>query len=388
MLSRFNRIATNKPHDLIRITTGIRSLSSTTTTPPPSTTDAFKPRRRPNPNYRPIPIRPRKALDYSKPEVAMGYDKRPVALDYDPSVEIDPDILEYYGEFTVPQPDDHDDGLWQLGNAAAESARKMKKDRERGGALSVESNLRMVDYLAAEQGTTEYRVGERKLLLEGLHSEKERKDALEKMKEIIDKHKYDEFNLGDDDLKPAYPDATSDAFVEEDTKRQVYGEWGETIVKVDRVQKVQRGGTLVRYRCIVIGGNCRGVAGFGIAKANGPKEAAEAASRKCKQNVFYFEKHRNQGLVRDLVGKHNSCKVVLRTTSTEWGLKGHPIIKDILAYFGVADCSARSYGNKNIYNIIYATFKAMMTHTSIEELSLKTGKRFLTLDRARHLDYL
>ncbi len=41
-----------------------------------------------------------------------------------------------------------------------------------------------------------------------------------------------------------------------DPNQKAFGPWSETIVRVDRVQKVQRGGTMVRYRALVIGGEC------------------------------------------------------------------------------------------------------------------------------------
>ena len=57
---------------------------------------------------------------------------------------------------------------------------------------------------------------------------------------------------------------------------------GECTIKVDRVQKPERGGTTVRYRALVIGGNGNGAAGFGIGKALSPNEAIVKATLKQK----------------------------------------------------------------------------------------------------------
>ncbi len=154
------------------------------------------------------------------------------------------------------------------------------------------------------------------------------------------------------------------------------------VVRVDRVQKVQRGGTMVRYRALVIGGNANGVAGFGVAKSNGPQEAAEAAARMCKRNIFFLDRYKGQGLTTDLVGKHNSCQVILRSVSRNYGLHGHPLIQEICKLFGLTDVSSKTHGNRNVYNVVRATFKAIITHESLEEIALKRGKRLLLLDRA------
>ena len=157
------------------------------------------------------------------------------------------------------------------------------------------------------------------------------------------------------------------------------------IVRVDRVQKVQRGGTLVRYRALVVGGNGNGCAGFGVAKANSAQEACAIASKKCKRNIFFIDRYKGAGLTRDLVGRHNSCKVTLRALPPHFGLHGHPLVMDILLHFVISDCSCKSHGNRNQYNVVRATFKALLTHESIEDISLKRGKRLMNLERYKRL---
>jgi small subunit ribosomal protein S5 len=157
------------------------------------------------------------------------------------------------------------------------------------------------------------------------------------------------------------------------------------IVRVDRVQKVQKGGTMVSYRALIVGGNANGCAGFGIGKANNPQDATRKASRQCKRNIYFVDRHHGAGLTRDLAGRHNSCKVVLRAVDPYNGLHGHPLICDILLFFGIADCTAKSFGNRNQFNVVRATFKALLTHESMEEIALKRGKRLMNLERARRL---
>ena len=171
----------------------------------------------------------------------------------------------------------------------------------------------------------------------------------------------------------------------EDPNQEAFGPWGECTIKVDRVQKVERGGTTVRYRALVIGGNGNGAAGFGIGKALSPNEAVLKACKHCKRNVFYVDRYLNSGLSYDLAGKHNSCKVQLRAVRPDYGLHGHPLICEILKYAGITDATSKSHGNRNPYNVVYATFKALMTHESLEEIALKRGKKLLNIQRARRL---
>ncbi|KAL3803603.1 hypothetical protein ACHAWO_008853 [Cyclotella atomus] len=171
----------------------------------------------------------------------------------------------------------------------------------------------------------------------------------------------------------------------DDPNQEAFGPWGECTIKVDRVQKVERGGTTVRYRALVIGGNGNGAAGFGIGKALSPNEAIIKAGKHCKRNVFYVNRYLNTGLCYDLAGRHNSCRVALRAVRPDYGLHGHPLICEILQYAGITDCTSKSHGNRNPYNVVYATFKALMTHESLEDIAMKRGKKLLNLQRARRL---
>jgi small subunit ribosomal protein S5 len=71
--------------------------------------------------------------------------------------------------------------------------------------------------------------------------------------------------------------------------------------------------------------------------------------------------------------------------SPDYGLHGHPLIVEILKYAGISDACGKSHGNRNPYNVVYATFKALMTHESLEEIAMKRGKKLLNLQRARRL---
>ena len=159
---------------------------------------------------------------------------------------------------------------------------------------------------------------------------------------------------------------------------------GEMVIRVDRNIKLWRGGRIQSYRALVIGGNLNGCAGFGTGKAPGAREAVLAASRKCKRNIFFVDRYQNHSLTRDLVGRSNSCKVVLRATNR--GLRGNPLCAEILKYFGITNCTSKAvHGNRSQFNVVRATFKALMTHESMEEIAMKRGRRIVSMDRGRRM---
>jgi ribosomal protein S5 len=125
--------------------------------------------------------------------------------------------------------------------------------------------------------------------------------------------------------------------------------------------------------------------GFGVGKATDPLEAVAKASKKTKRNIFFVDRYQGDGITTDLAGNQNNCKVVLRATDN--GLRGNELIREILKRFGITNVAAKAYGKgkRTPSNVVQATFKALMTHESLEDISLKLGKRLMSLDKAKRL---
>jgi len=281
---------------------------------------------------------------------------------------------------------DNDDELErQFGPNAAEAIRHIWLERKRGGASDVESQLRDLDYVTADAGSTEDLVGRRRMAMDD-SSMKERKELYEEMDEIVQDEYVRELEMGEELVEDSMENRDDIDDQKVDPNQKANGPWSETVIRVDRVQKVIRGGLTVRFRSLVVGGNANGVAGFGIGKAATPVEATGKAVRMCKRNIFFIDRYLGSGLISDLVGKQNSCRVYLRSVPCDYGMKGHPLVSQILKYAGIADCSSKSHGNRNQFNVVRATFKALMTNESLEEIALKRGKRLLNMERARRLE--
>jgi len=348
----------------------------------------FRPRRRTTLNFRRNNYQPPKVNKESKNAIQIPHDSNKPHPVQSAEGEIDEEgvaqLERLYGETTT-------DALRFLSRAKA----------ERGSPLalpSVETILRGADYLTAVRGSTEDLVGERRADMDAWTQEQRESftKGLEASMEMEEERNFREiWAEGSTDLDELETEKNPMSQVKDedeekydrfyDPNQKAFGPWAEMVVRVDRVQKVQRGGTLVRYRALVIGGNTNGCAGFGVAKANAPNDATVLASKMARRNIFFVDRYNNAGLTTDLAGKHNSCKVLLRSVRPEYGLRGHPLILEILKFFGIADCSAKSYGNRNIYSVVRATFKALCTHQSMEDIAFKRGKRLLTLERAKRL---
>ena len=164
------------------------------------------------------------------------------------------------------------------------------------------------------------------------------------------------------------------------------GEWAETIVKVDRVQKVTRGGVIMKFRSLIVTGNNKGACGYGVGKGQSPREALLIASRDSKKNLVIVDRYEDQALCNDVIGVHNGCKVVIRAVPPGYGMKAGRLVREILLQCGISDASAKAYGNRNPFSVVRATFKALKSHDGIEAIARKRGKRIMSMRKAMKLN--
>ncbi|CAB9519506.1 protein S5 [Seminavis robusta] len=290
----------------------------------------------------------------------------------------------------VKDPDRFDELSSELGTEFAKAIRKTQRDYnlKKGHRDTVEDWLRDMDYLTAAEGSTEDLVGERRALSFETQSEEEKEAFLKDVEDMVERQRIKDLRLEPYDDPFQYQG--KDNFELDDPRFSInpnqlaHGEWGELLIRVDRNIKLWRGGRIASYRALVVGGNLNGCGGFGTGKASDPQGAVLAASRKCKRNIFFVDRYQTNSLTRDLVGRSNSCKVVLRATNR--GLRGNPLSCEILKYFGITNCTAKAvHGNRSQFNVVRATFKALMTHESMEEVARKRGRRIVSIDRGRRL---
>lgn len=339
---------------------------------------SFRPRR---PSTKTIPSLKMTATKKKKRDPMRGNDSRRVTLGSVPNAR---DELEA-----------------AFGPLAADVIRDVQRRRQENLTANeeLEEALRVVDYFNSPDGSTEDLVGQRRAMaLQGLTNRTARNELMAEVDDAIKEGQLMNMDLLDfekedkvaeDDLSDLFND-TDDGNMEDrdpdttlDRNQLAHGDWSEMLVTVDRNTKLWRGGRLESYRALVIGGNMNGCGGFGIGKSLDPLVAVDIAGRRCKRNIFFVDRYQGNGLTRDLVGKQNSCVVTIRATDN--GLRGNELCAEILKRFGITNCVSKSHGNRNPFNVVRATFKALLTHESLEDICLKRGKRIVSLDRAMRM---
>jgi small subunit ribosomal protein S5 len=163
-------------------------------------------------------------------------------------------------------------------------------------------------------------------------------------------------------------------------------QWYGAILNNDTVQKVMPGDRQMSARCLVVIGNARGTAGFGMGKGKEASDALNAAFRAATRNLVHIDLYDNFGLYHDVYGKHNNCHAIIKAYGKNKEPTTSEFAQTVLDCFGITGCSAKLMGRRDPYAMVNAMFNAVANHCNIDEQAKGRGKRYITLKWAKDRD--
>ena len=130
----------------------------------------------------------------------------------------------------------------------------------------------------------------------------------------------------------------------------------ETVIKINRVAKVVKGGRRFSFSALVVVGDGNGRIGLGFGKANQVRDAIVKATSKAKVAMVSINL-KNNTIPHGVMSKFSAAKVILRPASPGTGIIAGGTVRAIAEAAGVRDILSKSIGSKNVINIAKATFK-------------------------------
>jgi len=142
----------------------------------------------------------------------------------------------------------------------------------------------------------------------------------------------------------------------------------DRLVSVNRVTKVTKGGRTFGFSAIVVVGDEKGVAGFGLGKSKEVSEAIVKGIEDAKKNLYRIPLL-NTTLPHEEDGKYGGARVFLRPASHGTGVIAGGAMRAVLESVGVHDVLAKSKGSSNPHNVVKATFMALLKMRSAKEVA-------------------
>jgi small subunit ribosomal protein S5 len=153
----------------------------------------------------------------------------------------------------------------------------------------------------------------------------------------------------------------------------------EKLVHINRVSKTVKGGKRFGFAALVVVGDGKGRVGFGHGKAREVPEAISKATASAKKAMVRVPLKEGRTLHHDGNGHFGAGRVTLRSAPQGTGIIAGGPMRAIFESLGVADVVTKSVGTSNPYNMIRATFEALVEQTSPKSVAQRRGKKIADL---------
>ena len=146
----------------------------------------------------------------------------------------------------------------------------------------------------------------------------------------------------------------------------------EKVVSINRVAKVVKGGRNFSFNAVVVAGDGKGRAGFGMGKANEVVDAISKATQQAKRSMKRYPVV-GTTLPHAVYGKFGAGKVFLRPASAGTGVIAGGSVRLIMECLGVRDVLTKVMGTNNSHNVVKAVFMALDSMNDVRLVAERRG---------------
>jgi len=132
----------------------------------------------------------------------------------------------------------------------------------------------------------------------------------------------------------------------------------ETVVTIQRVAKVTKGGRTFSFSALVVVGDEKGTVGYGMGKAREVTEAITKGIDDAKKNLVKVPII-NDTIPHEQLAKFDGGRVFMKPASQGTGVIAGGAMRAVLESAGIHNVLAKSLGSSNPHNVVKATVKAL-----------------------------